>query len=109
VRSLSRLREEICRSIPFTIRIEKPVPGHHVLPHTGWMTKRYDLAAIVNAVSEEDLAAVAPDDVLILLEALPRQAVDPPVAAARQKLATCILRNAAQRLIYTAARSHRFH
>ena len=73
------------------------------------MTKRYDLAAIANTVSEEDLAALAPDDVLILLEALPRQAVDPPVAAARQKLAICFFRNATQPLTHAAARSHRFH
>jgi hypothetical protein len=98
-----------CRSIPFTIRIKKPVPGRDFLGHTGSMTKRYDLTAIVNTVSEEDLATLAPDDVVALLEALPRQAVDPRVAAARQKLATCILRNGTRPLTQSATRSHHVH
>jgi hypothetical protein len=58
------------------------------------MTKRYDLAAIVHRVSEDDLARLAPDDVLVLLEGLPGRSTDPAVIAARRKLATAILRNA---------------
>jgi hypothetical protein len=72
------------------------------------MTKRHDLAAIVNQISEDDLAALAPDDVLILLEGLLRHAPDPAVAAARRKLATAILRNAT-RTADIASRSRYLH
>jgi hypothetical protein len=72
------------------------------------MTKRHDLAAIVNHVSEDDLAALAPDDVLVLLEGLPRQAADPAVHAARRKLATATLRNAT-RTADIASRSRYLH
>ncbi|MFZ1102755.1 MAG: hypothetical protein WAN86_07950 [Hyphomicrobiaceae bacterium] len=60
------------------------------------MTKRYDLAAIVNRVSEEDLAGLAPGDALVLLQGLPGQPADRAVTAARKRLATSPLRNTGQ-------------
>ena len=60
------------------------------------MKKPHDLAAIVNHVNEEDLAALPLDDIRVLLEGIPRQRADPAAAAARRKLPTAILRSATQ-------------
>jgi hypothetical protein len=59
------------------------------------MRKAHDLAAIVNSVSEQDLAGLRRDDLLVLLEGLRDQVHKPGVTAARRKLAAVILRSTA--------------
>jgi hypothetical protein len=49
------------------------------------MRKPHHLAAIVNSVSENDLAGLSLDDLLVLLEGLGRHARNPTVNAARQR------------------------
>jgi hypothetical protein len=57
------------------------------------MNKRYNLAAIVNHLSEADLADLSLDDVLALLEGLHFLAHHSSVRAARERLLNAILRN----------------
>jgi hypothetical protein len=57
------------------------------------MHKRYDLAAIVNHLSEADLAGLSLNDVLALLEGLHFQAPHSSVRAARERLLNTILRD----------------
>jgi hypothetical protein len=70
------------------------------------MRKPHDLAAIVNCVSEQDLAGLRCDDLLVLLEGLRDHVHKPGVIAARRKLATVILKNTASPSARGSCRSH---
>jgi hypothetical protein len=68
------------------------------------MHKRYNLAAIVNRLSEADLAGMSPNDVLALLEGLHFQAPHSSVRAARERLLNAILQNRVRDSPYGARR-----